>query len=104
MFRFWGTTLIALKTYLKELRSCCMGLKYLEFLWALDFLYRHYPKYNSSELITLADDIMKWINNELPEDSSALVYLKSCFTSPYEAWAAVWTEIACLAGPFSRPN
>lgn len=81
-----------------------MGLKYLDFLWALDFLYRHYPKYHSNELLVLADDIFKWINNELPEDSSALVYLKSCFNSPYEALTAVWKEILLLAGPFSRQN
>ena len=81
-----------------------MGLKYLDFLWALDFLYRYYPKYHSSELLILAVDIFKWINNELPEDSSTLVYLKSCFNSPYEALTAVWKEILLLAGPFIRQN
>jgi hypothetical protein len=81
-----------------------MGLKYLDLLWALDLLYRHYPKYHSNELLILADDIFKWINNELPEDSSALIYLKSCFNSPYEALTAVWKEILLLAGPFSRQN
>ena len=81
-----------------------MSLKYLDFLWALDFLYRYYPKYHSNELLILADDIFKWINGELPEDSSALVYLKSCFNSPYEAWSAVWKEIRLLVGPFMRPN
>jgi hypothetical protein len=81
-----------------------MSLKYLDFLWALDFLYRHYPKYHSNELLILADDIFKWLNNELPEDSSTIVYLKSCFNSPYEALNAVWKEIVLLAGPFSRHN
>lgn len=81
-----------------------MSLKYLDFLWALDFLYRYYPKYHSNELLTLADDIFKWINNELPEDSSALVYLKSSFSSPYEAFTAVWKEILLLAGPFLKQN
>lgn len=81
-----------------------MTLKYLDFLWALDFLYRHYPKCHSNELLILADDIFKWINNELPEDSSKLVYLKSCFGSPYEALSAVWKEITLLAGPFLRQN
>jgi hypothetical protein len=80
------------------------GMKYLDFLWALDFLYRHYPKYHSNELLILADDIFKWMGGELPEDSSALVYLKSCFSSPHEALSAVWKEILLLAGPFSRPN
>ena len=81
-----------------------MSLKYLDFLWALDFLYRYYPKYHSNELLILADDIFKWINNELPEGSSTLVYLKSCFNSPNEALSAVWKEILLLAGPFVRQN
>jgi len=81
-----------------------MTLKYLDFLWALDFLYRYYPKFHSNELLILADDIFKWINNELPDDSSTLVYLKSCFSSPYEALTAVWKEILLLAGPFIRQN
>jgi hypothetical protein len=78
--------------------------KYLDFLFALDFLYRYYPKYQSNELLLLADDVLKWINNELPEDSSALIYLKSCFNSPYDALNAIWKEISLLAGPFSRFN
>lgn len=81
-----------------------MSLKYLDFILALDFLYRYYPKYHSNELLILADDIFKWINNELPEDSSTLVYLKSCFNSPKEAFSAVWKEILLLAGPFARLN
>jgi hypothetical protein len=81
-----------------------MGFKYLDFLLALDFLYRYYPKYHSNELLILADDIFKWINNELPEDSSTLIYLKSCFSSPKEALSAVWKEIVLLAGPFMRLN
>jgi hypothetical protein len=76
-------------------------MKYLDFLWALDLLYRHYPKYHSNEILLLADDIWKWINNELPEDSSKLVYLKSCFNSPREAVMAVWKEIILLADYFS---
>lgn len=74
---------------------------YLDFLWALDLLYRHYPKYHSNEILVLADDIWKWINNELPEDSSKLIYLKSCFNSPREAMMAVWKEIILLADSFS---
>jgi len=76
-------------------------MKYLDFLWALDLLYRHYPKYHSNEILVLAEDIWKWINNELPEDSSKLVYLKSCFNSPREAVMAVWKEIILLADFFS---
>ncbi len=79
-------------------------MKYIDLLLAMDLLYRYYPRYHSNELLILADDILKWINNELPEDSSALVYLKSCFASPYEAMGRIWEEISLLAGPFSRSN
>jgi len=79
-------------------------MKYVDLIWAMDFLYRYYPKYHSNELLLLADDILKWFNNELPEDSSALIYLKSCFNSPYEAITKVWNEVLLLAGPFSRLN
>jgi hypothetical protein len=78
--------------------------KYLDFLFALEFLYRYYPKYHSNELLLLADDVLKWLNNELPEDSSTLLYLKTYFNSPYDALNAIWKEIALLAGPFSRLN
>lgn len=79
-------------------------MKYFDLIWAMDFLYRYYPKYHSNELLILADDILKWFNNELPEDSSALIYLKSCFNSPYEALTMVWNEVLLLAGPFTRSN
>ena len=42
-------------------------MKYVEFLLALDLLAKYYPKYHSHELLLLADDIWKWINNELRE-------------------------------------
>jgi len=79
-------------------------MKYLDFLWAMDFLYRYYPKYHSNELLLLADDIIKWFNNELPEDSSTLIYLKSCFNSPNDAIATIWKEVLLLAGSFTRLN
>ena len=79
-------------------------MKYLEFLWALDILYRHYPRYHANDLIILADDIWKWMNNELPENSSTLIYLKSCFNSPADAFKSVWAEIQLLAGPFMNLN
>jgi hypothetical protein len=75
-------------------------MKYLDFLWALDMMYRYYPKYHSNELLLLADDILKWFNNELPEDSSTLIYLKSCYNSPYDALMAVWKEILVLSDTF----
>ena len=78
--------------------------KYLDLLFALDFLYRYYPKYYSNEIVLMAEDVLKWFNNELPEDSSTLLYLKTYFNSPYEAMNAIWKEISLMAGPFSRPN
>jgi hypothetical protein len=75
-------------------------MKYLDFLWMLDVLYRYYPRYHTNEILTMADDILKWFNNELPEDSSALIYLKSYFKSPSEALRAVWKEVQLLAGPY----
>ena len=84
--------------------SIILTVKYVEFLLALDLLSKYYPKYHSHELLLLADDIWKWINNELPEDSSALLYLKNYFSSPTEALRAVWREIQLLAGPFLNLN
>jgi hypothetical protein len=79
-------------------------VKYVEFLLALDLLSRYYPKYHSHELLVLADDIWKWLNNELPEDSSSLIYLKNYFHSPAEAIKALWREIQLMAGPFANAN
>jgi hypothetical protein len=79
-------------------------MKYIDFLWALDVLARYYPRYHSSDLLVLADDIWKWINNELPEDSSSFVYLKNCFGSPAEALKAVWKEIQLMSDPFINQN
>jgi len=79
-------------------------MKYLDFLWALDILYRYYPRYHTHDLIILADDIWKWMNNELPDNSSTLVYLKSCFNSPSEALKTVWKETQLLAGPYMHLN
>jgi hypothetical protein len=78
--------------------------KYLDFIFALDILYRYYPKYHSNELLIMADDILKWMRNELPDDSSALLHLKASFKTPYEALQALWKEISLLAGPLSKPN
>ena len=76
-------------------------MRYLDLLWALDLLCRYYPKYHSHELFLLADDIWKWLNNELPEDSSALIYLKSCYNSPTEALTAIWKEVQLIADSFT---
>jgi hypothetical protein len=79
-------------------------MKYIELLFALDLLSKYYPKYYSQELFLLAEDVFKWINNELPEDSSTIVYLKNCFGSPAEALRSVWKEIQLIAGPYMNPN
>ncbi len=79
-------------------------VKYIDFLFALDLLSRYYPRYHSHELFLLADDVLKWLNNELPEDSSTLIYLKSCFNSPYDALNAIWKELALIVGPLMRLN
>jgi hypothetical protein len=70
----------------------------------MDILYRCYPRYYSNELMILADDVWKWINNELPEDSSTLVYLKSCFDSPADALRQIWNDLQLLAKPYTDPN
>jgi hypothetical protein len=79
-------------------------MRYLDFLWALDLLYRYYPRYHSNEMLMLADDIWKWLHNELPADSSTLIYLQSCFDSPTEALKVIWKEIQLMAGPFTHLN
>jgi hypothetical protein len=79
-------------------------MKYLDLLYALEILSRYYPKYYSQDLFQLADDVLKWFNNELPEDSSTLIYLKSCFASPSDALKVIWKEIQLLAGPLGNLN
>ena len=79
-------------------------MKYFDLLWALDLLCRYYPKYHSNDLLILGDDILKWINNELPADSSTLAYLQSYFGSPSEALKVIWREVQLILGPFSNLN
>ncbi|MBS1950846.1 MAG: hypothetical protein OJF59_002252 [Cytophagales bacterium] len=75
-------------------------MKYLDLLWASDWLRKYYPKYDSNELMLLVDDILKWLDEELPDDSSTLVYLKSLYRSPAEALLSVWKEIQLLMGAY----
>lgn len=79
-------------------------MKYLDFIWMLDLLYRYYPKYHSNDILILADDVWKWINNELPEDSSTLIYLKNYFESPTEAIKVILKEIQLRVGPYMNIN
>lgn len=77
-------------------------MKYLDLLWATDWLSRYHPKYYASEVLLLADDILKWLAEELPDDSSTLIYLKSLYDSPTEALRSIWKEIQLLMGPYWR--
>ena len=79
-------------------------MKYLELLWALDLIAKYDPRCYGQEIFILAEDVLKWINNELPEDSSSLIYLKSCFDSPTEAMKSIWKEVQLIAGPFLNEN
>jgi hypothetical protein len=79
-------------------------MKYLDFLLALDLINRYYPRYYTNEILILADDILKWFNNELPEDSSALVYLKTSFNSPNDALNALWKEIQLIFSSYLYLN
>jgi hypothetical protein len=79
-------------------------MKYLELLWTLDLLAKYYPRYYSTDLLLLAEDVFKWLNDELPDDSSTLIYLQSCFDSPTDALKTVWKEIQLLAGPYENLN
>jgi hypothetical protein len=74
-------------------------MKYLDFLFTLDIIYRHYPRYHTNDILLLADDILKWFNHELPEDSSTLIYLKHYYSSPTEALQSIWKEIQLMASP-----
>lgn len=79
-------------------------MKYFDLIYMLDLLSRYYPRYHSSELLVLAEDILKWINNELPHDSSTLIYLQSMYDSPAAALKAIWKEIQLLSAPFLYIN
>ncbi len=70
----------------------------------LDVLSRYYPRYHSSEIVLLADDILRWLNNELPHDSSTLIYLQSMYDSATTALKVIWKEIQLLAVPFISIN
>ena len=79
-------------------------LSYLDLTWALDVLRKYYPKYYADEIILLAEDIYRWLNDELPSDSSTLAYLKSLYASPTEALRSLWNDVNLLAAPFTNRN
>jgi hypothetical protein len=79
-------------------------MKYIDLICTLDLIARSYPRYYSSEVFLLADDILKWINNELPQDSSTLHYLQSIYDSPTIALKSIWNDIQLFAGPYISIN
>ncbi len=79
-------------------------MKYIEFVGSLDILHRADPKYYSHELLLLAEDVLRWINEEFAQDNSALVYLKSLYHSPSEAVDDLWNKIQLLVAPFMELN
>jgi hypothetical protein len=56
--------------------------------------------YYSNEVMLLVDDILKWLDEELPEDSSTLIYLRSLYNSPADALRSIWKEIQLYLGPY----
>jgi hypothetical protein len=79
-------------------------MKYQELFIGLDVLSKYYPGYHGNHLLILCDDIVKWFNNDLPEDSSALIYLRGIFASPIDAIAALLEDVQLLSQPFRSLN
>lgn len=79
-------------------------MRYFDIMWMLDLLARYYPKYHSNDILVLAEDVWKWINNELPEDSSTLIYLKKYFNSPADAIKVILKELQLRVGPYINLN
>jgi hypothetical protein len=79
-------------------------MKYQDLFIALEVLSKYYPGYQSNHLLVLCDDIIRWFNNDLPEDSSAIVYLKGIFASPMHAINALWDDVQLLSQPFRNSN
>ena len=71
---------------------------------ALDELLRYYPNYYKSELILLAEDIIRWAEGELNEGNSILAYLTDVFPSPEKAMEYVSKRLLSLSRPFRDLN
>jgi len=74
------------------MKSSIRGL-YTDFLSSLDQLNRLYPGYYRSELLLLSDDVVRWFNGELGQDSSALSYLSKFYRTPREAMQDLMEKI-----------
>lgn len=79
-------------------------MKTLDFLWMLDVLMRYYPKYHSNDLLVLAEDVWKWVNGDLPDDSSTVAYLRTIFQNPTDAMQLLRDELQALAYPWLNEN
>jgi len=55
-------------------------------------------------LFLLADDVLRWLNEEFTPDNSALIYLKNIYSSPKEAFEDIWPKIQMLTNPFIELN
>ncbi len=77
---------------------------YFELVQLLDVLARNYSKYHSSEMIMLAEDVWRWLNQDLPDDSSAAVFLSKYFSSPQEAAREMSEQLRLLIAHYSRLN
>jgi hypothetical protein len=79
-------------------------MSYFDFVYILDLLARNYPRYHTTDLLVLADDILKWFNHDLPSDSSTIIYLQSLYENPHTAIQSVWKEIQLMAAPYLSLN
>ena len=79
-------------------------MNYFELLQMLDVLARNYSRYHSSEMILLAEDVWRWLNSELPADSSTVVFLSKYFSSPQEAAKEMSEQLRLLMAHYSRLN
>jgi len=77
---------------------------YYELLQLLDILARNYSRYHSSEMILLAEDVWRWLNQELPADSSTVKFLCKYYHSPQQAAKEMSEQLRLLIAHYSRLN
>lgn len=77
-------------------------MTYIDLLSVSSWLKEYYPHYDKNELTVLLDDVLKWLQNELPEDSSTLTYLKNIYTSQSEAVQNIWSELQLFLGSYYK--
>lgn len=77
---------------------------YQELVQLLDILGRNYSRYHSNEMILLAEDVWRWLNSDLPADSSAAVFLSKYFNSPQEAAKEMSNQLRLLIAHYVNLN